>query len=112
MYQEENMKSIITTLLLTLAINANAAPFSGSKIPSGVYMIACDGSPRITITFDDGTPGVWFPAKDELSDTFLSVALTAKTTNSEIFFMGVDDTSTPYCIGAGNARSVHIIAIQ
>ncbi len=111
------MKKIIVLLILISPLLTFAAvPFEGSAVPNSVYLLPCDGNPRIVIAFGSGTPNVWYPASISTGGTFfkefLSIALTAKASSSPLFFYGADNISTPYCIGAGNARQIYMIGVQ
>jgi hypothetical protein len=106
------MKKLLLILALVISFQVHAAPFQGSEIPSGVYILPCDGNPRISVTFDNDVPSVWYSLKGLYAKEFLSVALAAKASKSKLYFYGSNDVSTPYCIAQGNARQIYMIGMQ
>ena len=106
------MKIIILIVALTISLQVNAEPFTGSEIPIGVYLLTCDGNPRISVTFGNGVPSVWYSAKGAYAKEYLSIALAAKASSSKLFFYGRNDQATPYCVSAGNAREIYMIGMQ
>ncbi len=109
-------KFIFLFMLLYPELIFAAVPFSGEAVPSDVFLLPCDGNPRLVIAFGNGTPNVWYPASTNTGGIFfkefLSIALTAKASSSPLFFYGADDISTPYCLAVGNARKIHMIGVR
>lgn len=106
------MKSFILSITLFFPIFAQAA-FEGTGIPKAVYHIACDGAPRIVVSFKDGVESVWYPANGAYADHFLSVALSAQASSSEFYYFGNGtNASTAYCVSRGEAREVSLFGVQ
>ncbi len=106
------MKSIVFISMILVSTLSRAAPFEEVTVPTAIYHLTCDASPRIVVQFSGGIESIWFPANGAFSKEFLSTALAAKTSNSAMYYYGADNVTTPYCISRGIAREVYLFGIQ
>lgn len=92
---------------------ASAATFEGWEVPVQVRTAMCDSSPRILVEFADGSKNIWYPANaGDSSKFFLSTALAAKVAGQRMYFLGLDNTVTTYCVSGGYGRQVQVFGIS
>lgn len=104
-------KPLIASVGTLVAAETPAANFEGSLVPIRVRTAMCDSNPRILVEFADTSKNVWYPANlGDSSKYFLATALAAKVSGQELYFLGVDDTATFYCVGAG--RQVQVFGVS
>lgn len=107
------MKKIIALFSIFLTTTVSAGVFQETNVPTGVFHLSCDGSPRIVVTFAGGVNSIWYPANGTFSQEFLSVALAAKTSSSGMYYYGGDDTTSSYCVHPGNnSRQVSLFGLD
>lgn len=94
-----------------VASEASAAVFEGTELPVRVRTAMCDSFPRIIVEFADPSKNIWYPANaGDGSKFFLSTALTAKSSGQRMYFLGVEDVLTFYCVTS--ARQVHVFGVS
>lgn len=104
------LKSFILSLCF-LPLYSQAA-FESRQVPVSIYHLACDGNPRIVVSFGDGVPNIWYPAQATYADRFYTAAITAQTTGKKLYYYGDDATVTPYCVAQGRARAVSLFGVE
>jgi len=107
------MKRVLFAFCLLLPLSV-MADFQESAVPTAIYHMPCDGSPRLVIAFSSPTASIWYPANGQFAKEFLAIALAAKASSSPLFFYGNGSANnlTPYCIGIGYARQVYMVGVQ
>lgn len=94
-----------------VAGQASAANFEGAEVPILVRTAVCNSYPRIIVQFADPSKNIWYPADaGDTSKQFLATALAAKIAGQKMYFLGVDEPATYYCIAT--ARYAHIFGIS
>jgi hypothetical protein len=82
-------------------------------VPVQVRTAMCNSFPRIMVEFADASKNIWYPANaGESSKYFLATALAAKTSGQRMYFLGIDDTVTSYCVTGGSGREVQVFGVS
>jgi hypothetical protein len=105
--------SLAATLCALCALPASAATFEGADVPIRVRTAMCDSNPRFIVEFAISSRNIWYPANaGESSKFFLATAMAAKVAGQKMYFLGTDDTVTPYCVTGGSGRLVQVFGIS
>jgi|SRR5688500_11719338 hypothetical protein len=105
------VKTFMVMCTAFIAGKASAVNFEGAEVPIRVRTAVCDSNPRILVEFADPSKNIWYPANaGDNSKFFLATALAAKVAGQKMYFLGVDDTATFYCLAT--ARYAHVFGIS
>ena len=90
-----------------------AAPVQGTAKVTSISAEFCDGAPKVFAVLSDGN-AIWIDPNNTGDrgrfKTFLPMLLTAKTTNSDLFYMADETSFTQYCTTSGyNAYLIKLL---
>lgn len=108
---DSKVKAFMAVCAALIAGEASAVTFEGSEVPIQVRTAMCDSNPRILVEFADSSKNIWYPANEgDSSKYFLATALAAKVAGQTMYFLGLNDAVTFYCVASG--RRVQVFGVN